>query len=245
VIEVLRQMILRPDDGPDLWAGQLQARGLDVAADEYERSSTMFTRLREALRLSPETMHHRRQPHELLAHEKQEVQVARTDLRTQLRRQSQDQGHADRPLAQIVLTHLDKYWSHLVPDQPPGDGEHWERTTNKLESQWGGLKGGRRQTHGRGKLTRDFQALPEEYLLVPNLANDTYVELVLGGHLEALASKLAAASREAGSSDACRRGRRPRLIGQLPRRLLRQDGFLEELIDTCHHHGQPSGEKAA
>jgi hypothetical protein len=52
-----------------------------------------------------------------------------------------------------------------------------------LESGWGGLKRGRRRTHGRAKLTRDFQSLPEEYLLIPNLENETYLQVVLGGSL--------------------------------------------------------------
>jgi hypothetical protein len=216
-----------------------------AAAAAYERSQAMFDRLREALRLSAETLHGLRQPQELPACEQSELKTALTELRSQLRGGSQDEDDPDRPLAQLVLTHVDKYWSHLVPDRPLVEGEAWERTNNRLESRWGGLKRVRRQTHGRSKLTRDFQALPEEYLLVANLENETYVELVFGGSLEALPAKLAAASREAGSFEAWRRRRHPRLIGQLPRRELRQEAFLDELIDTCDHEYQRAGQRAA
>ena len=120
-----------------------------------------------------------------------------------------------------------------------GEGQRWERTTNKLESQWGHLKRGRRQSHGRGTLTRDFQALPEEYLLVSNLENPIYVELVLEGNLDNLPSKLAAASREAGSFDAWRRRRRPAHISQIPRRQLRETDFLDHLVSACHDHCDP------
>jgi hypothetical protein len=216
-----------------------------AAAEDYERSHAMFTRLRDALRLSADTMDQLREPLELTACELPELQSALTELRSELRQQTQDPQDADRPLASMVLQHLDKYWSYLIPDRPLGKGEPWERTTNKLEKQWGSLKRGRRQSHGRGKLTRDFQALPEEYLLVPNLENPLYLELVLGGGLEALPSKLAAASRCAGSFDAWRRRRYPRLIGQLRRRLLRDAEFLPQLVDACRHHCQRSRRQVA
>jgi hypothetical protein len=209
-----------------------------AAAAEYERCAAMFVRLRDALRLSAESMDHLHHVCALPTSERQKLRTALAALRSELRQQSEDPDHADRPLAQLVLRHLDKYWLHLVPGQVPDEGEHWERTTNQLESQWGGLKRGRRLTHGRGKLTRDFQALPAEYLLVPNLENPTYLELVLGGSLENLPSKLAAASRKLGSFDAWRRLQRPRPIGQIPRPQLREAGFLDNVVHACHHHCQ-------
>lgn len=203
------------------------------AADLYERGCSLFTRFREALRLSAEHMDQLRQPQELPPDEQRPLKRALEQLRHELRHQSQDENDRDRPLARIVLTHLDKYWEHLVPDLLPTAGERWQRTTNQLESDWGNLKRRRRRTHGRGKLTRDFQSLPEEYLLIPNLQNETYLELVLGGSLESLPAKLSEASRGAGSFDAWRRRRRPRLLGQLPRRLLREDNFVDDLLDAC------------
>ena len=37
VIEVLRQMILHPDDGPQVWGSQLQARGLEVTLAQFRK----------------------------------------------------------------------------------------------------------------------------------------------------------------------------------------------------------------
>ena len=216
-----------------------------AATDLYERAFAMFARLRDALRLSAQHLHNLRELHELPVSEQKEMKMALEELRHELRQQVEDENDIDRPLAHIVLVHLDKYWAHLVPDQPPAPGERWERTTNKLESDWGGLKRGRRRTHGRGKLTRDFQALPEEYLLIRKLENEAYVALVFGGSLESLPSKLAAASREAGSFDAWRRRRRPRLLGKLPRHLLREDDFVDHLIQACDDHCQSSRKNAA
>jgi hypothetical protein len=218
---------------------------IQAAADLYERCWTLFTRLREALRLSAEQMDQLRQPQELAPHEQGSLKRALEQLREELQQQVADEQDPDRPLARIVLVHLDKYWGHILPDQGLAAGERWQRTTNQLESDWGGLKRGRRRTHGRGKLTRDFQSLPEEYLLIPNLENETYLEVVLGGSLESLPGKLAEASREAGSFDAWRRRRRPRLMGELPRRLLRDDDFLGQLLDSCIHYCQATARQAA
>jgi hypothetical protein len=215
-----------------------------AAAELYERSWAMFSRLRQALSLTADQMDNLRQVHELPPEEQQQFQTALEELRLQLREQSQTAGDADAPLATTVLNHLDKYWSHLVPDQPAGGGP-WKRTTNELESQWNVLKRGRRRTHGRGKLTRDFQALPEEYVLIANLENPIYVDLVLDGSLENLSDKFAEASRRAGSFSAWRQMHHARLIGQPPRRLLRQDGFIDQLVTVCHQHCHETHRAAA
>jgi hypothetical protein len=211
---------------------------ITAAADLYERSCCMFARLRNALRLSAENMRNLRQAHELPTDQQHEIKTALDSLRSELRQQAQDENDADRPSAEIVLKHLEKYWPCLVPDQTPAEGERWHRTTNQLEKDWGHLKRRRRQAHGRGSLTRDFAALPEEYTLVLNLQNATYVDLVLGGSLDAIPSKLAEASHEAGPFYVWQQRRRPQLFGQLPRRLLRAEEFIHNLIEACEHHCQ-------
>ena len=186
-----------------------------------------------------------RQPHELSGGEQQELKSALGQLRQQLQQQSQDETDQDRLLAKIVRKHLDKYWTNLVPDQPPAAGECWTRTTSQLERHWGEMKRIRRRAHGRGKLFRDFQALPEEYLLIPNLENPLYLQLVLEGNIETLPAKLAEASHDAGSFEAWRRRHHPRLVGQLSRRLLRQDDFIDQLTQACHNHCKSSPGDAA
>ena len=78
------------------------------AAHLYERSFSVFTRLREALRLTAEEMHSLRQPHELSGDQQQEMKTALHSLRSQLRQEIRD-SQQDQPLAEIVLLHLDKY----------------------------------------------------------------------------------------------------------------------------------------
>ena len=69
--------------------------------------------------------------------------------------------------------------------------------------------------------------------------------MVLGGSLESLPAKLAEASREAGSFDAWRRQRRPRLLGELPRRLLREEDFIDHLLEVCVRYCQSPATRAA
>ena len=84
-------------------------------------------------------------------------------------------------LYDIVQIHLEKYEPYLFPVKTNGTEEYKiVQTTNGLESHWSEGKRTRRQTHGRSKLTRDFHALPFEYMLIPNLKNPCYIEIVLG-----------------------------------------------------------------
>ena len=215
-----------------------------AAADSYERAAAMFHRLRDALRLSADQMANWKEPHALPTCQQQELRTALEDLRQQLLQQSADDTSQDAALARIVLTHLDKYWNYLIPEGESKASRGWERTTNKLESGWRDLKRIRRKTHGRGKLTRDFQSLPEEYLLIPNLTNNPYLEVVLDGSLERLPAKLAQASRQGGSFTAWRGRHHPRLLGQLPYHLLRNGNFLMDLFAVCSDYCHSSSEIA-
>ena len=87
----------------------------------------------------------------------------------------------------------------------------------------------RRQTHGRKKLTRDFQALPAEFMRIPNLRNQRYIELVMG-NLDNLADKLAEAGQTAGPYSHWYKKQQPLNIGRLSKRLLRDENFMEDLI---------------
>jgi hypothetical protein len=68
-------------------------------------------------------------------------------------------------------------------------------------------------------------------MLVGNLENPVYVELVLG-ELSALPRKLAEAGRTAGSWTRWRQDQQPLRAGCLPRRLVRAENFLDALVST-------------
>jgi hypothetical protein len=220
-----------------------------TAVSAYERAYAMFGRLRAALRLSSDEMCNLRQPYDLPESEREPLRTAMHDLRADLRREVEQAGGQASPstehcrLARTVLAHLDKYWEHLVPES--GVGPSWTRTTNRLESNWGQCKRGRRQSHGRGKLTRDFQSLPAEYLLVSNLENAQYVNLILGGNLDSLPSKLAAASVGGETFAKWRNNHRAGLLGRPCRAALRSHVLLDKLIQISATHSEPDDARAA
>ena len=83
----------------------------------------------------------------------------------------------------------------------------------------------------RRKLTRTFNALPAELMLIPNLGNPEYVTAVLDGCLEHLPRKFAGANLD-GHSYASWRERNTSLnLGRIPTRILRQPDFVEHVIE--------------
>lgn len=197
-----------------------------AAAAHFEGAWTVFQRLRDVLRFSAQGTTPLRDSYRLTASEQRRMISSLQDLREECRQRSLDEADPlQQRLNTTVSTHLDRYWEYL----PSGEESFPERTTNRLERHWGESKRARRRTHGRRKLTRDFQALPEESMLVPNLDNPRYVELVLGTP-ENLADRLAAAGRTAGSYSAWQKRRNQTSLGRLPKRLLRKDNSLDHLL---------------
>ena len=77
-------------------------------------------------------------------------------------------------------------------------------------------------------------------MLVGNLAIPEYVEVVVGS-LDKLPEKLAQASRCAGTYSHWRGQQQPFQTGRLPRRLLAQENFLENLLGVCDAAGKEAG----
>jgi len=80
---------------------------------------------------------------------------------------------------------------------------------------------------------------------VLNLENPVYVETILDGSLDHLVEKFSEASASAGSFSSWQASRHRRQAGELPRRLLRQDSFIDTLVAVCHDHCQTTHQKAA
>lgn len=200
-----------------------------AAAGQYEAAYQLFERLRAALRLVAQGDQPLHERYVLGPTETQDIRQALEMLLLECREQSRaaaDETLRDRH--QIVVDHLERYEGRLFAVE---DTVCQERTTNQLEGFWGASKRRCRQRHGRRQLTRDFQSLPAEYMLVGNLDNPRYVELVLG-ELSALPRKLAEAGRTAGPWTHWRQAQQPLRAGYLPRRLVRAENFLDTLLVT-------------
>ena len=221
----------------------------DVGEDLYKKPyDTLSKRLRGA-KLRARLQEQRRGQGKLLrlldayplrGEERREVTESLGELRQELRESARKTSSQEQlKQHEIVLKHIDKYWCGLVGTEPDAPGNrHVERTTNRKEQQWGVSKRGLRRLHGRGKLTRDFEALTEEYMLLPNLENSRYVELVLGDPAS-LPGRLADAAKKAGPFNAWRKRRHPLEVGRLPKRLLRDENLTEKLLETYDAQCQP------
>jgi hypothetical protein len=197
----------------------------------YEKAFDIFEQIRGALRLDakgPSPMH---ELYELDCGEQNEVIKSLDEL---LKQFEGNKGNCSDPnelkLYDIVQVHFNKYGPYLFPVKTNGGVKgKTVRTTNGIESHWSKGKRTRRQTHGRSSLTRDFHALPVEYMQIPNLNNPVYVDIVLGS-LEQLAEKLAEAGKTAGPYSEWYKRQKPMHIGRLPTRLLRRENFINDLI---------------
>jgi hypothetical protein len=211
--------------------GYLTDKVVQQAASLYEEAYEIFARLRQALRLSPNVPCPLGESYALDSQQCAEVQQSLEALRAELTETAQRLAQTDGgELYQIVLCHLDKYWQQLCPQhgQMAPKGKQ-VRTTGELESDWRWAKRNRRQAHGRNKLTRDFHALPSEYMLVNNLRNERYVQLVLGD-ISALPARLAEAGHRSGPFSKWRKQQQACSPGRLPKKLLRQDNCLDDLV---------------
>ena len=195
----------------------------------YEKAFNIFEKIRDALRLGAKGANPMHELYELGPEEKNEVVTSINKLRKQCMEEKRDCTNTNElKLYTIVETHFKKYEPYLFPKITMEKGKV-VRTTNGIESHWGEGKRIRRQTHGRKHLTRDFNALPAEYMLIPNLKNERYVELVLG-NIDKLPEKLALAGKTAGPYNAWCEKQKPLHIGRLPIHLLRREGLLDDLV---------------
>ena len=206
----------------------IQARSL------YEKASSIFKRLRETLRLFPIGPDPMNETYDLDTEEPQAINRSLTQLRKEFAEESLANSNSEeQKLYEIANRHLDKYAPYLLPANATEYGEApIIRTTGSLELHWWDRKRVRRQTNGRRNLTRDFNALPPEFMLVPNLRNPTYVELVLENS-DNLAEKLAVAGRTAGPFCKWRSRNKPLNIGRIPIRILRKENFVDSLLELC------------
>jgi DNA-binding CsgD family transcriptional regulator len=204
------------------------------AARQYEVAFEVFAKLRTVLRLVAGGEQPLRDRYLLEEAEREQVRQSLSSLREEFRQQATDDDAQASGACAMVVQHLDRYWQRLFV---PG-GANRDRTTNGLEGHWGAAKRNCRERHGRKTLTLDFRSLPAEFMLIPNLQNSAYVELVVG-NLDNLPCKLASAGRTAGPCTPWRRQHHPLSLGRLPRRLLRQENLIDNLItlynDNCQN----------
>ena len=203
----------------------------------WEIAFREFDRLRTTLRLCADgtsPMHH---GYDLTADQRQQVREALDALCDDYRQRIECcSDELERDVCKIILSHLEKYLPQLLP--PTGPGCDDVRTSNQLEGHWSESKRACRDTQGRRKLTRSFDALPAELMLIPNLRNSEYINVVLGGSLDHPATKFAEANSSGNSYASWRQTNTSLNLGRIPSRLLREENLVNHLIEIydgrCH-----------
>jgi hypothetical protein len=210
------------------------------AAAHYEKAYHEFHRLRTILRLSAEGPSPMRDAYQLTTDQEHQARESLASLCDEHRQRIEAcSDKVERDVCSVVLSHVEKYLPQLLPRNRSSDGT---RTTNQLEGFWGEGKRGLRHTQGCRKLTRSFNALPAELMLIPNLRNPEYINIVLDGSLDSLAAKFAEANVHSSSYVTWRKKNTSLNLGRIPSRILRKEDFVDQLTriydKQCHAHNK-------
>jgi hypothetical protein len=169
-------------------------------AQRLEKAAGLFEELRTVLRFSSrvgEPVLRTRDPSEsgngqkIAQQLEKRLRAWRDGLQKRHDRESDPQKRADQA---TVLKYLEKYRNELVGHVIEREGREpfvVSRTNNPVEHRFSSTKRGMRRKVGAKKLTRHLQATRGHALLVCNLTDPHYVDLVLEGNLTNLPSAIA------------------------------------------------------
>ncbi len=183
--------------------GFLKSTALNRTVQQVQEANSLFTRLREALRLTAqdsvkglnETAGF--SSPEQACQTEAEVHRFHQDL---YREREKQLSVTKRKGIDIIVQHLDKYWDGLFGHcLALGDSDqHYlmvQRTNNISERFFRGVKRFLRRITGKKKLNREVNALGDQALVIFNLKTPAYVKLICGS-LDNLAEAFAALSQK-------------------------------------------------
>jgi hypothetical protein len=208
------------------------------AAREFEEAHGYLQRLRQALRLPPdeESSTPRSEPYDLPEGQAEVIGDRLDAFAGELRQELSDASLSQKRCIKILLQHLEKYEEQLQPVSLEEQNKATEipRTTNAIEQFFRFLKRLRRRVHGRGNLRRDLLHLPPELPLIVNLTNSLYLQLTIGT-LEALPKAFSQHAEQAKLLIKERKAECGATEIRLPKRILRQPNFLDQLPPLTTH----------
>lgn len=210
-----------------------------AVACRLEKASLLFDELRRLLRLSRDPrgglLRGRGGPEDPLV--TQQMPSRLSAWRERLQQRHERERDADKRADQaVVLKYLKKYASQLVGQviELPGKSAPFVawRTNNPLEHRFHRLKQGVRRKVGLKKLSRQVQAMRAEALLVSNLWDAEYVEIVLNGSLSNLATELSQHWEQSQRIRKERLWQRPAAPMPITKKELRDPALLGTLDET-------------
>lgn len=206
---------------------------LMAAAERLEKAEALFTELREVLRLTsgPRNVVLRPPGQAETPAKAKALESSLHAWMDALRQRQASEGDAERAAdLRTVLGYLEKYkgnlTGHVIPR--PGRNEPFvaERTNNLSEHRFAHTKKRLRRKLGTKKLTRSIQAMRAEELLVANLDDPAYLEILCGGNLEDLPAALVEHWEAAQAIRAERRQRTTTHPLPIRKKTIRTEGFL-------------------
>lgn len=176
----------------------LESKTLLRIVKQVQESNDLFTRLRDALRLTAQDSGQGLNETANFTNAEHACQIE-TDVhrlhQTLCRERKQPLSATKRKGIDIIATHLDKYWEGLFGHCLQHDGSDQgsimvQRTNNMSERFFRHVKRFIRRITGKKKLNREINALSDKALLVFNLKTPAYVKLICG-HLDGLGQAFA------------------------------------------------------
>lgn len=209
---------------------------LAAAAQRLEKAAALFEELRGVLRLTsdPGAIPRCRQGQGDGPAVAQHIPKRLKQWTRQLRQRRASEQDPDKLRdLDTVLGYLDKYSSKLVGHVIVVEGRAEpflvERTNNISEHHFAHTKQGLRRKLGTKKLVRSIQALRPEALLVANLDDPEYLEILCGGKLENLSDALAQSWKAGQAIRTERRKKKSHHPIPIRKKTLRDKQFLPQL----------------
>jgi hypothetical protein len=214
----------------------MEDRELVAAAIRLEKAASLFNELRDVLRLSSDG----RRPflHQCSVTDgpipaQQREQHLRKWI-DQLHQRQASEGDDDQATdTATVLAYLQKYChklvGHVIVLNDRSEPFVVQRTNNLSEHRFGATKQGLRRKMGVKNLASYVQAMRPEELLVDNLNDPAYLQIVCGGNLDNLGDSFAQNWQGGQSIRTQRRAKTTNHPIPARKKRLREDGFLSKL----------------
>lgn len=200
------------------------------SAERLRKVRELFDELREVLRPENPREAGSVQTAQLPAAERLEGDLEAYRERLQ-KRASREQDPGRKKAAGIILGYLDKYWDKLFGHVLWVEGRQEPivvaRTNQISEGLFGDHKRKLRREVGTKKLARLVETGRADAILVANLQQQAYVDLIYGGSLENMPQRLACCDREAKDILRRRKTERTDTPFGINKKFLRAPGFLQ------------------
>jgi hypothetical protein len=216
---------------------------LQKVANRLEKQVNLFNQLRDTLRFNrPDKKPILRQhpPVSIIEEEVKETEERlkqfRQDLQVNINTKEKDYDIDIACASKKIIDYLDKYMDELVGHLVTIPGKNkvllLDRTNNLSEQHFSNTKKGWRRKLGVKKLTRHLKAARHEELLLTNLDQPEYINIVYDGSLDNMPSLFANNCHQARQIRKLRDNKEEKRALPIGKKLLRTSDVLTEVVEA-------------